>query len=163
MANQKIISKKQEIVDEIATKIKESSATVLFEYQNLTVSETMELRRKLKESNSTYKVYKNTLVRRAMQNLNIGIDEELNGPKAVAFSTDAIAPIKTLFEFSKEHPSLILKVGYIDGEVTDEATLNKLAQIPSREELLTMFAAGLLEHVKNVAICLDLHSKNLEN
>jgi len=162
MANQNIIAKKAETVDEIVNKIKESTSTVLFEYQGLTVTETMELRRKLRESGSDYKVYKNTLVRRAMNNLNISIDEELNGPKAVAFGTDAIAPIKVLSDFAKDHPALVLKVGYVDGNVTDEATLKQLAAIPGREQLLTMFAAGLLEHVKNVAICLDLHSQNLE-
>lgn len=162
MANQKIIAKKAETVDEIVNKIKESSSTVLFEYQGLTVTETMALRRKLKETGSDYKVYKNTLVRRAMNSLNIAIDEELNGPKAVAFGHDAIAPIKVLADFAKDHPALILKVGYVDGNVTDEATLKQLAAIPGRDQLLTMFAAGLLEHVKNVAICLDLHSQNLE-
>lgn len=163
MANQKIIARKAETVEEIANKVKESTTTVLFEYQGLTVTETMELRRKLKESGSDYKVYKNTLVKRAMDSLNIDMGDELNGPKAVAFGTDAIAPIKVLSDFAKEHPSLLLKIGYVDGNVTDEATLKQLAAIPGREQLLTMFAAGLLEHVKNVAICLDLHSQNLEN
>lgn len=163
MANQKIIAKKAEVVEEITNKVKESASTVLFEYQGLTVTETMELRRKLRESGSDYKVYKNTLVKRAMDSLNIDMGDELNGPKAVAFGTDAIAPIKALGEFAKEHPSLIIKIGYVDGKVTDQNTLAKLATIPSRNELLTMFAAGLLEQVKNVAICLDLHSQNLEN
>lgn len=163
MANQKIIAKKAETVEEIVNKIKESSSTILFEYQGLTVTETMDLRRKLKESGSDYKVYKNTLVRRAMNSLNISIDEELNGPKAVAFGIDAISPIKVLSDFAKDHPSLIIKVGYVDGNVTDEATLKQLAAIPGRKELLTMFASGLLEHVKNVAVCLDLHSQNLND
>ena len=123
----------------------------------------MELRRKLRESGSDYKVYKNTLVKRAMDSLNIDMGDELNGPKAVAFGTDAIAPIKTLGDFAKDHPALVIKIGYVDGNVTDEATLKQLATIPSRDQLLTMFAAGLLEQVKNVAICLDLHSQNLEN
>ena len=162
MANQKIIAKKAETVEEIVNKVKESTTTVLFEYQGLTVTETMSLRRKLKESGSDYKVYKNTLVKRAMDSLNIDMNDELNGPKAVAFGTDAIAPIKVLSDFAKDHPALVLKIGYVDGNVADEATLKELAAIPGREQLLTMFAAGLLEHVKNVAICLDLHSQNLE-
>lgn len=162
MANQKIIAKKAETVEEIVNKVKESTTTVLFEYQGLTVTETMNLRRQLRESGSDYKVYKNTLVKRAMDSLNIDMNDEFNGPKAVAFGTDAIAPIKVLSDFAKDHPALVLKVGYVDGNVADEATLKQLAAIPGRQELLTMFAAGLLEHVKNVAICLDLHSQNLE-
>jgi len=161
MANQNIIAKKKEVVEEITNKVKEAASTVLFEYQGLTVTETMELRRKLRESGSDYKVYKNTLVKRAMDSLNIDMGDELNGPKAVAFGTDAIAPIKVLGKFAKEHPALVVKIGYVDGNVTDQKTLAQLATIPSRDELLTMFAAGLLEQVKNVAICLDLHSQKL--
>lgn len=162
MANQKIIEQKANTVKEIADQIKEASSIVLFEYRGLTVSETDSLRKTLRESNSYYKVYKNTLVKRALDSLNINLDEHLNGPKAIAFGTDAVAPIKTLSDFAKEHKALELKVGIVDGEVADEAMLKELASIPSREGLLTMFASGLLAHVRDFAICLDLHSKNLE-
>lgn len=161
MANIKIIEKKASVVEEIVNKVKEANTTVLFEYQGLTVTETNELRRKLRESGSDYKVYKNTLAKRAMDELKIDLGE-LEGPKAMAFGTDAIAPIKALNDFAKEHPALQLKVGIVDGEVADESKLKTLASIPSRDTLLTMFAAGLMEHVKNVAICLDLHAQNLE-
>lgn len=161
MANAKIIERKAGVVEEIANKVKEASSAVLFEYQGLTVTETNELRRKLRESGSDYKVYKNTLTKRAMDSLKIDLGE-LEGPKAIAFGTDAIAPIKALSDFAKDHPALQIKVGIVDGEVADEAKLKTLASIPSRDTLLTMFAAGLMEHVKNVAICLDLHAKNLE-
>ena len=161
MANIKIIEKKASVVEEIVNKVKESSAIVLFDYQGLTVTETNELRRKLRESGSDYKVYKNTLAKRAMDELEFDLGE-LDGPKAMAFGTDSIAPIKILNDFAKEHPALQLKIGIVDGEVADEAKLKTLASIPSRDTLLTMFAAGLMEHVKNVAICLDLHAQNLE-
>ena len=70
--------------------------------------------------------------------------------------------VKTLNDFAKDHPALQLKVSIVDGTVADEAKLKVYASIPSRDTLLTMFAAGLMEHVKNVAICLDLHAQNLE-
>ena len=162
VANQKIIDKKAEIVTEIENKIKDSSTAVWFEYRGLTVTETNELRRKLRESGSDFKVYKNTLAQRALDKLNIDLGEELNGPKAIAFGTDAVAPIKALSEFAKEHKALELKVGIVDGEVADINMLQQLASIPSREGLLTMFASGLLAIPKDFAICLDLHSKNLE-
>ena len=161
MANVKILEKKQTIIDEISSKVNESSAVVLFEYQGLTVAETNELRRKLRETGSDFKVYKNTLTKRALDSLNIDLGE-LGGPKAIAFGTDAVAPIKVLSDYAKKHPALELKVGYVDGSVADEAMLKSLAAIPSRDGLLTMLAGGLLEHVKNFAIALDLHSKNLE-
>lgn len=162
MANQKIIARKQETVNEITNKVKESSSTVLFEYHGLTVNETMELRRKLKEAGSEYKVYKNTLVKRALDSLNIDLDSELNGPKAIAFGTDAVAPIKVLSDFAKDHPALVMKVGYVDGQIADTNMLKQLASIPSREGLLTMLASGLMGVVKDLSICLDLYSKDLE-
>lgn len=161
MANIKIIEKKQQVVEEIVNKVKESSTAVVFEYQGLTVTETNELRRKLRETGSDYKVYKNTLAKRAMDILKIDLGE-LSGPKAIAFGTDTIAPIKALSDFAKEHPALQLKVGFVDGEVADENMLKSLAAIPGRDTLLTQIAAGLMQHVKNVAVCLDLHAKNLE-
>ena len=162
MANQKIIARKQETVNEITNKVKESSSTVLFEYHGLTVNETMELRRKLKEVGSEYKVYKNTLVKRALDSLNIDMDSELNGPKAIAFGTDAVAPIKVLSDFAKDHPALVMKMGYVDGQIADTNMLKQLASIPSREGLLTMLASGLMGVVKDLSICLDLYSKDLE-
>ena len=162
MANQKIIDAKATVVDEIAKKMKSSATYVLFDYQGLTVSDTNELRRKLRESGSDLKVYKNTLTARALEKLNINLSEHLNGPKAIAFGTDAVAPIKALSDFAKTHSALEMRVGVVDGEVADINMLNELASIPSREGLLTMFASGLLAIPKDFAICLDLHSKNLE-
>ncbi len=163
MANVKILERKQVTIDEITDKVKESSTVVFFEYRGLTVGEMTELRRKLRTSGSDVKVYKNTLAKRALDSLNYDMQGELNGPKAMAYGTDVIAPIKTLSDFAKSHPALELKIGVVDGKVADNAMLVKLAATPSRDQLLTMFAAGLLEHVKNVAICLDLHSQNMEN
>ena len=92
MANPKILEAKQVIIDEIANNVKESSSFIFLENNGLTVSETMELRRKLKESNSELKIYKNTLVARALKDLNIDLPSELNGPKVVAFGKDIIEP-----------------------------------------------------------------------
>lgn len=161
MANQKILDQKQEIINEIADKVKNSNSVVFFEYQGLTVTETNELRRKLKESGSEYKVYKNTLATRALNDLKIDVGT-LEGPKAIAFSSDAVAPIKVLADFAKNHPALELKVGIVDGNVTDINGLKELSTIPSREGLLTMLAGGMIATVKDLAICLDLYSKDLD-
>ena len=162
MANQKILDKKQEIINEIAEKTKNASSIVLFEYQGLTAMDTNELRRSLRESGSDLKIYKNTLVKRAFSDLKIDLDEHLEGPKAIAFGTDAVAPIKALSDFAKDHPALVLKVGIVEGELADEAKLKQLSTIPSRESLLTMLAGGLLGTVRDLSICLDLYSKQLE-
>lgn len=161
MANVKILERKQGIIDEIVNKAKESASIVLVDYQGLTVGETNELRRKLRDAGSDLKIYKNTLTKRALDSLNIDLGE-LGGPKAVAFGTDAVAPIKVLSDYAKDHPALALKIGYVDGAVADEAMLKSLSQIPSREGLLTMLAGGLMQTVKEFAIALDLHAQNLE-
>ena len=162
MANQAIIAKKEEIVNEITERVKNANSVVLFDYRGLTDAEIVDLRRKLRESDSSYKVYKNTLTKRAFDKLSIKLDNCLQGPSAIATSQDAVAPIKVLADFAKDHPALELKGGYVDGKETTLDELKELSKIPSRDGLLTMFAAGLMEHVKNVAVCLDLHSKNLE-
>lgn len=162
MANQKIIEQKAKTVEEIADQIKDASSVVWFEYRGLTVGETDKLRRILKESDSYFKVYKNSLVKRALDSLNIDLDEHMNGPKAVAFSKDAVAPIKALADFAKEHSALEIKAGIVDGEVASKAMLDELATIPSRDGLIAMIASGLIQHVRDIAICLDLHCKNLE-
>ena len=162
MANQKIIDKKKEVVEEIAAKMKDSATYVLFEYRGLTVAETDSLRKKLRETDSEFKIYKNTLTKRALESLNIDLNEHLNGPKAIAFGKDAIAPIKVLSDFSKEHKALELKVGVVDGEIADIDVLNNLATIPSREGLLTMLAGGLMGVVRDLSICLDLYSQDLD-
>lgn len=162
MANQAILDKKQEIINEIGEKTKKASSVVLFEYQGLTVEDTNALRKSLRESGSDLKIYKNTLVKRAFDTLDINLDEHLNGPKALAFSDDAIAPIKILSEFSKNHPELLLKVAIVDGEIADESKIKELATIPSYEGLLTMLAGGLIGTVKDLSICLDLYAKQLE-
>lgn len=162
MANQKILDKKQEIISEISEKTSNASSTIFFEYQGLTAEETNELRRLLRDVDSEFKIYKNTLVKRAFDSLKIDLADELNGPKAVAFGQDEVAPIKVLSDFAKTHPALILKTGIVDGEIADEAKLKKLATIPSRDGLLTMVASGLIGTVKNLSICLDLRSKQLE-
>ena len=163
MANPKILEAKQAVIDEITNNVKESSSFIFLENNGLTVSETMELRRLLKQSDSELKIYKNTLVARALKDLNIDVKDELNGPKVVAFGKDIIEPIKAVSEFAKKHDKLVIKLGIVDGKVTELDELKKLATIPSREGLLTMFASGLMAIPRDFAICLDLHSKNLEN
>lgn len=162
MANEKILAKKQEIIDEIKSRVQDNATVVLFDYRGITDNEAKELRKALREAGADYKVYKNTLMARALNDLNIDLNSSLVGPSALAYGTDQIAPIKVLSEFAKKNEAIILKVGVVDGEISDQAKLAQLATIPSREGLLTMLAGGLMEHVKNFAIALDLHSQNLE-
>lgn len=163
MANQKIIAKKQETVDEITNKVKESASTILFEYHGLTANETIELRRKLKETGSDYKVYKNTLLKLALKDLNVSLDEYLEGPTAIVFSSDDIAAVKVLSDYAKTHKALELKAGIIEGGVADTSKLKEFANIPSREGLYTMLAGGMIAIVKDLSIALNLLAEQKEN
>ena len=116
MASEKILSQKQAVIDEIKDRASAAKSIVLFDYRGITDSEAKELRIKLRESNSDYKVYKNTLMTRAFNDLGIDLSEGLTGPSAFAFSgDDQIAPIKVLSEFAKEtchRANCILEVFY---------------------------------------------------
>ena len=99
---------------------------------------------------------------RAFNDLKVDLNEHLTGSSALAYGTDSIAPIKAVAEFAKTHDVVTLKVGIVDGEVTDQAKLEELATIPSREGLLTMLAAGMMGIPKDLSICLDLYAKQKE-
>ena len=93
MANPKILEAKQNVINEIENNVKESSSFILLDNNGLTVSESMELRRILRNSDSDLKIYKNTLLSRAFKDLKIDVEESLNGPTVVAFGKDVIEPI----------------------------------------------------------------------
>lgn len=162
MASERILKQKQDTINEIKSKVNDSVSVILFDYRGLTDSEAKELRRKLRDNSSDYKVYKNTLMARAFNDLNIDLNEELNGPSAFAYGTDQIAAVKILTEFKKDHPALELKVGIIDGEKADKAKLAEYASLPSREGLLTMLAGGMIGLARDLSICLDLYAKQKE-
>ena len=162
MANQKIIEAKSKVVDEIADVAKNNASFILFDYRGLTAEETSELRKILRDNDSKYKVWKNTLTKRAMDSLNYDLEGCLEGPSAIAFSNDAVAPIKALSNFAKEHPALEIKGGIVDGKVTSLDEIKALSTIPSREGLLTMLAGGLIGTVRDLSIALNLYSEQKE-
>ena len=162
MANAKILEQKQIVIDEIKEKFNNASSVVLFDPRGLKVSEVTELRRKLKESGSDYKVYKNTLTKRALMDSKLDLNSYLEGPTAIAFSSDELAPVKIISEFAKEHEALELKAGVVEGRVATLEELKSYAAIPSREGLLTMLAGGMIATVRDLSICLDLYTKEQE-
>ena len=162
MASQKILEAKKEIVNTIVDNIKNSESVILFQYQGLTVSDLSELRVKLREANATVKVYKNTLLKRALDELNLTFEGFLEGPNAILFGKDLLEPIKVLADFTKDHDKVEIRIGIISGSVADLATIKEYASIPSREGLLTMLAAGMMEHVRNLSIALNLYAEGKE-
>lgn len=163
MASSKVLESKKAIVGEIIESLKTSESVVLFEYQGLTVSEVSDLRKKLREVQGEVKVYKNTLLKRALDDLNIDLDGFLEGPNAIMFGKNLLEPIKVISEFQKSHDKMNIRVGIINGEKAELSVIKEYAAIPSYEGLLTMLAAGMMEHVRNLSIGLNLYAEKLEN
>ncbi len=162
MASEKSLKLKTELVNEINSKLDNSKTLLLVDYQGMRVSDLNSLRNSLKQNGSDLKVYKNTLASRAFKEKGIELSEYMTGPNAYVFSKDIIEPIKTISEVAKKNENLKIKAGYIDGEFASSQVINEYASIPSYEGLLTMFAGGLIEHVRNLSIALNLYAENLE-
>ncbi len=160
----KAIELKKEQVAELSKRMQEANSVVLLDYLGLSVDEVTELRSKLREEGCEMQVMKNNIIKRAAQDAGFkDMGEFAIGPNAVAFSMeDSVSAAKVIYEFAKDHKKLELKVGVVDGEFMDNDKIQTIATIPSREELLTMFAGGLLEPIKDVAVALQLHAENLE-
>lgn len=162
MASTKILNEKKEIVNEIQDLVKNSESVIIFTYQGLTVSDLGILRRKLRDVDAIVKVYKNTLVKRALDDLNLDLSEFLEGPNAILFGKNLLEPIKVLSEFAKANSKMDIRVGIISGKPADLETIKEYASIPSREGLLTMLAGGMIQYVRDLSIGLNLYAESLE-
>ncbi|MBU9720236.1 MULTISPECIES: 50S ribosomal protein L10 [Bacillaceae] len=149
-----VIEKKSQVVDEIASKLQDSQSTIVVDYRGLDVSEVTELRKQLREAGVDFKVYKNTMARRATEKLGLTeLDEQLVGPTAIAFSNeDVVAPAKILNKFAKDHEALEIKAGVIEGRIASLEEIKALAELPSREGLLSMVLSVLQAPIRNFAL-----------
>ena len=136
------------VVDEVSQRLTDATATVLTEYRGLSVDDLAELRAKLRESDASYRVVKNTLTRLAARDAGFDIpDDLLVGPTAITFCAgDPVAAAKVLRAFSRQHPELVIKGGVLDGRLLDAAETTRLADLESREELLARLA-GLMQAI----------------
>ena len=162
MASTKILEQKKNVVKEIVDKLKKSESVIIFQYQGMTVEELSSLRRELREVNADVKVYKNTLLKRAADELKLNLDDFLEGPNAILFGETLLEPIKIVSEFAKSHDKLDIRVGVISGSVADLNAIKEYASIPSREGLLTMLAGGMMQYVRDLAIGLNLYAEQKE-
>ena len=149
-----VLEQKQQLVAEIAEKLRASKSTIIVDYRGLNVAQVTELRKQLREAGIEFKVYKNTLTRRAVAELGLeGLDETLTGPNAIAFSNDdVVAPAKILSEFAKKNEALKIKAGIIEGNVATLEEVKALAELPSREGLLSMLLSVLQAPIRNFAL-----------
>lgn len=144
---------KQPIVDEIKENIKDAQSVVLVDYRGLTVAQDTQFRKTMREAGVIYKVYKNTMVKRAIDGTAFdSLKDDLEGPTAVVISkTDATAPARIASNFAKDNPELELKSGVVEGVYYDAKGINVIAKIPSREELLSKFLGSIQSPIANFA------------
>ena len=144
---------KQPIVAEISEAIKDAQSVVLVDYRGLTVEQDTALRKQLREAGVTYKVYKNTMMNFAFKGTDFeALAPYLEGPSAVAISTtDATAPARILAKFAKDAKALEIKAGVVEGTVYDATGMQAIAQIPSRDELISKLLGSLQSPITNFA------------
>ena len=144
---------KQPIVEEIKESIKDAKSVVLVDYRGLTVEQDTKFRKAMRESDVIYKVYKNTMVKRAIEGTEFeALKDDLEGPTAVAISkTDATAPARIVAQFAKENPVLELKTGVVEGTYYDNAGIKTIATIPSRDVLISKLLGSMQSPIANFA------------
>ena len=144
---------KKPIVDEIIENLKDAKSAVIADYRGLTVEQDTQLRKQMREAGVVYKVYKNTMIKRAIEGTEFeALTPDLEGPTAIAISKDdATAPARILFNFAKKAEALELKSGVVEGNFYDNKAISVIATIPSREELLSKLLGSIQSPVTNFA------------
>jgi len=149
-------TEKLERVAELKRRIEGSNALLLAEYRGLTVSEITALRRSLREADASFAVVKNTLMERASAEAGMELTELLTGPSAVAFvGGDAVTAAKQIKAATKQFPTLVLKGGFMDGRVLSAEDANRLADLESREVMLSKVAGMLKSEMSRAASMLQ--------
>ena len=156
MPSAKILEQKQQLVSELAESMKNAQSGVLVNYCGITVEKDTALRAELRKNNVTYKVIKNTYIRKAAEIAGLsGFESVLEGMTAIAVSDDPIAPAKILCKFAENNDRFEVKAGFIDGRAIDVNEIKELAAIPSREGLIAKFLGSIQSPLYNFAYALQ--------
>lgn len=157
MASEKILNQKKEEVAKLAERIKEAKVVLLTDYRGISVSDVTELRAKLRNADVEYKVIKNNITKRALEECKIeGLEEALEGPTAVVLgNNDYLEACKTIYEYAKNNEFYKIKGGIIEGKVVPVEEIITLAKLPSRDTLISMLAGALLGNISKLAVALE--------
>ena len=157
MASEKILNQKKEEVTKLANEMKESKLILLADYRGSNVEDVTKLRTDVRNANAEYKVIKNNITRRALQEAGIeGLEDKLEGPTAVILGKeDYLEPAKAIYNFAKSNDFYKIKGGVIEGKVMTTEEIITIAKLPSRETLLSMLAGALLANIQKFAVALD--------
>lgn len=158
-------AEKVAVVEEVRERFSGSEAVVLTEYRGISVDEIAQLRRSLRAVGGDYKIFKNTLVRFAVKDLGLDLEEHLVGPTALAFvpsdgDGDPVTVAKVLRDFAKSNPNLVLKVGVLGDKLLSVDEVTALADVAPREELLARLAGGLAAPMQQFASLLGAIPRN---
>ena len=157
MANEAVINQKKEEVSKLAEAMKQSKLILLTDYRGINVADVTGLRNDLRNVNAEYKVIKNNITKRALAECKLeGLDDKLEGPTAVIISGgDYLEATKIIYKFSKDNDYYKIKGGVIEGKVMTTEEIITLAKLPSRQDLLSMLAGGLLANISKLAVALE--------
>ena len=157
MASEKILNQKKEEVTKLANEMKESKLILLADYRGINVEDVTKLRTDVRNANAEYKVIKNNITRRVLQEAGIeGLEDKLEGPTAVILGKeDYLEPAKAIYNFAKSNDFYKIKGGVIEGKVMTTEEIITIAKLPSRETLLSMLAGALLANIQKFAVALD--------
>ena len=145
MPSEKILEQKKQLVAALAADLKESCTGVIVNYKGINVADDTKLRKQLREAGSTYKVVKNTMLKRALDEAGIeGLEGVLEGTTAIAYNKeDYVVSAKILSEFAEKSKTFELKAGFVDGNALDAAGVKELAALPPKEVLVAKALGGL--------------------
>jgi large subunit ribosomal protein L10 len=154
---------KVQVVEEIKGKIQDAKSVVLVKFSGLSVAEDTELRREFRKNNVEYKVLKNTLVRRAFNDLGVtDFDDDLNGPTSIAFGSDETGASKVIIDAVKKYENKVfVKSAYVDGSRVDEKGVKALASMPSKEQLIAKMLGSLQAPIANFVGVLSAMPRSL--
>ena len=157
MASEKILNQKKEEVTKLANEMKEAKLILLTDYRGINVEDVTKLRTDVRNVNADYRVIKNNIIRRALQEDGIeGLEDQLEGPTAVVLGKEEyLEPAKAIYNFVKANDFYKIKGGVIEGKVMTAEEIIAIAKLPSRETLLSMLAGALLANIQKFAVALD--------
>lgn len=145
MASQEHMIEKQAVIDEIKAKLDKAQSAVVINYMGINVAEANGMRKRLREANVDYSVYKNSLVNRAIKGTAFeSLEEVLSGPSAFAFSyEDAVTPARLLNDMMKEYKKMSFKGGVVEGQFFDGEGIKTIATLPTRDQLISKFMGSV--------------------
>ena len=157
MPNAKVLSEKQAIVAQIVERVKNASAGVLVDYKGITVGEDTQMRAEMRKDGVNYTVLKNTLIKRALDELNLNeMDSVLEGTTSLATTEgDPIAPFRIISDYSKKMGERFnIKAAFMDGKVLSQSEITEMAELPSKDALYAKVLGTMIAPITGLAVCL---------